>query len=117
MKKCARGDGCRILAYEEGIRVTLFSGAAHDRTRTFPEIAAAVAGLEPQSLVLDGEIVTGMVYAVFDCFYMDGYDLRWAPLAARRACLKSAVNGTRGSLGRDGGQTSHGKAQYLIAVC
>jgi bifunctional non-homologous end joining protein LigD len=74
-----------------------------------------VARLEPQSLLLDGEIVAfdrkrvsrfqllqqgdaEAVYAVFDCLYMDGYDLRTAPLAARRACLESAVNRTAHTL-------------------
>jgi bifunctional non-homologous end joining protein LigD len=108
-------DGYRMFAYKEGSRVVLLSRTAHDRTRTFPEIAAAVAGLESQSLLLDGEIVAfdrkqvsrfqllqqgnaKVIYAVFDCLYMDGYDLRLAPLAARRVCLESAVNRTARTL-------------------
>ena len=86
-------DGYRLLAYKEGRRVTLLSRAAHDRTRTFPDIKAAVAGLKPRTLLLDGELVAFdrnhvsrfqllqdgdavPVYAVFDCLYIDGHDLR-----------------------------------------
>jgi len=104
-------DGYRLLAYKEGRRVTLLSRAAHDRTRTFPDIKAAVAGLKPHTLLLDGEIVAFdrnhvsrfqllqdgdavPVYAVFDCLYIDGHDLRKTPLTTRRAHLETAVSRT-----------------------
>jgi bifunctional non-homologous end joining protein LigD len=53
-------DGWRVLAYKDASGVRLVSRNARDLTRRFPELAAAVAALEPPTLLLDGEI------AVFD---------------------------------------------------
>lgn len=102
-------DGYRILAYKEGRHVVLVSRNAKDRTATFPAIAKAVAALRPQTLLLDGEAVVfdrrGMShfqllqnreaepsYAVFDCLYLNGRDLRAEPLSARRAALEKVVS-------------------------
>src|SRR5579864_4067271 len=101
-------DGYRILAYKEGGRVTLVSRNQHDRTETYPQVADAVAKLAANTLLLDGEVValdkksvsrfeilqgnTGQgIYAVFDCLYVDGEDLRREPLAERRRMLESVV--------------------------
>jgi len=101
-------DGDRMLAYKEGGRVQLLSRNAIDRTERFPKIAAAILGLRPVTLLLDGEIVVfdknGVsrfqllqkgkgepVYAVFDCLYENGKDLRQLPLSARRAIMEKAV--------------------------
>ena len=101
-------DGYRILAYKEGARVTLLSRNDKDRTQSFAPIAHAVAKLPSRTLLLDGEVVAfdrGGVsrfqllqrsasaprYAVFDCLYMNGRDLRKEPLAVRRAALEEAV--------------------------
>jgi bifunctional non-homologous end joining protein LigD len=103
-------DGYRILAYKEGERVTLCSRNAKDRTRTFPEVTRAVAGLRSKTLLLDGEVVgfdshlvsrfqllqqgtVPLVYAVFDCLYRNGRDLRAAPLPERRRALEAAIVG------------------------
>jgi bifunctional non-homologous end joining protein LigD len=105
-------DGDRILAYKEGDRVRLLSRNEKDRTDRFPRIAAAIATLHPQTLLLDGEIVVfdskGVsrfqllqqnsaepVYAVFDCLFHDGKDLRREPLSARRAVLESAIGSSQ----------------------
>ena len=105
-------DGYRILAYKEGGRVTLVSRNQHDRTETYPQVAAAVAKLALVTLLLDGEVValdkkgvsgfeilqgnTGQgIYAVFDCLYVDGRDLRRQPLPERRRELESVVRGNR----------------------
>ena len=105
-------DGYRILAYKEGGRVTLVSRNQHDRTETYPQVAAAVAKLAPVTLLLDGEVValdkksvsrfeilqgnTGQgIYAVFDCLYVDGRDLRRQPLSERRRELESVVRANR----------------------
>jgi bifunctional non-homologous end joining protein LigD len=103
-------DGYRILAYKEGQRVRLYSRNAIDRTERFSEIAAAVAKLRPTTLLLDGEVsvfdaqgvsrfqllqnrLTGKsVFAVFDCLYKDGKDLRAQPLSARRVALEKSVS-------------------------
>ncbi len=100
-------DGYRILAYKEGKEVTLFSRNAKDRTGTFSEIARAIAGLPDRALLLDGEAVAfdrglvsrfqllqqgeATVFAVFDCLYRSGRDLRNEPLPVRRAELEAAV--------------------------
>jgi bifunctional non-homologous end joining protein LigD len=101
-------DGYRILAYKEGSRVILLSRNAKERTATFPTVAQAVAALPARSLLLDGEVVafdrkgvsrfqllqdlqTEPAYAVFDCLYLNGRDLRGEPLSARRAALERVV--------------------------
>jgi bifunctional non-homologous end joining protein LigD len=101
-------DGYRILAYKEGSRVTLFSRNSKDRTQTFSEVAEAVKALPSRTLLLDGEVAAfdrrGVSrfqllqnlasrphYAVFDCLYKDGKDLRSQPLTARRAALEEAA--------------------------
>lgn len=107
-------DGDRILAYKEGARVRLLSRNGKDRTARFPALAAALAGLAANTLLLDGEVVAfdrqGVsrfqllqrgqgepVYVVFDCLYIDGRDLRAAPLSVRRTLMEAAIAG-RGAL-------------------
>jgi len=101
-------DGDRILAYKEGDRVRLLSRNGKDRNDRFPRIAAAIAALAAQTLLLDGEVVVfdgkGVsrfqllqqskgepVYAVFDCLYHDGKDLRGEPLSARRTVMEASL--------------------------
>ena len=104
-------DGYRILAYKEGGRVTLYSRNAKDRTASFAEVAAAIEGLSERTLLLDGEVVAfdqalvsrfqllqqgelPSVYAVFDCLYRGGKDLRREALPVRRAALEEAIGKT-----------------------
>jgi len=101
-------DGDRMLAYKEVKRVQLYSRNAKDNTGRFPEIVAAIGRLRPATLLLDGEVVVfdrkrvsrfqllqqakgEPVYAVFDCLFADGKDLRQEPLAARRIVLERVV--------------------------
>ena len=108
-------DGYRILAYKEGSRVTLFSRNAKDRTDSFSGVAAAVSRLRDRTLLLDGEVVAfdrrrvsrfqllqrgdaPHVFAVFDCLYRAGADLRREPLSARRKALEAAVARSEGLL-------------------
>jgi bifunctional non-homologous end joining protein LigD len=101
-------DGDRILVYKEADRVRLLSRSEKDRTARFPRIAAAVAALPSRALLLDGEVVAfdrrgisrfqllqqGHVepsYAVFDCLYRNGRDLRREPLTVRRRTLEEAI--------------------------
>jgi bifunctional non-homologous end joining protein LigD len=102
-------DGFRILAYKEGSRVRLYSRNAIDRTDRFPDVAAAMSALRPTTLLLDGEVSVfdkqgvsrfqllqnlgsgKSVFAVFDCLYKDGQDLRRRPLSERRSALEDAV--------------------------
>lgn len=101
-------DGDRILAYKEGERIRLLSRNAKDRTASFPAIASAIRNLPAATLLLDGELVVfdnkrvsrfqllqegkgEPVYAVFDCLFREGKDLRQKPLSARRAALRESV--------------------------
>ena len=110
-------DGYRILAYKEGSRVTLLSRNGNDRTTIFSGIAEAVAKFSRRTLLLDGEVVAfdshrvsrfqllqnsqvEPSYAVFDCLYNNGRDLRAAPLTERREALKTAVGKTSAKRGR-----------------
>lgn len=104
-------DGFRILAYREGSSVSLLSRNGKDRTATYPNIAAALAKLPSRTLLLDGEVVAfdrrrvsrfqllqegkvSPLYAVFDCLYQNGRDLRVEPLAARRGSMEAAIRGS-----------------------
>ena len=105
-------DGDRLLAYKERDRVRLLSRNGKVRTRRFPRIAAAIASLHPQTLILDGEVVVfdskgvsrfqllqrdnaDAVYAVFDCLFHDGKDMRREALSVRRAVMKTAIGSSQ----------------------
>lgn len=105
-------DGVRMLAYKEGDRVTLISRNAIDRSLRYPEIATAIGKLGIRTVLLDGEIVVfdahnvsqfkllqqGLGqrrFAVFDCLYVDGNDLRNEPLALRRMALEKYVSNSQ----------------------
>ena len=49
-------DGWTMLAYKDGRRVRLISRNAVDHTARFRELAAAIAKLKPDTVVLDGEV-------------------------------------------------------------
>ena len=104
-------DGYRILAYKEGPKVTLYSRNAKDRTESFSQIARAIAALPDRTLLFDGEAVAfdgklvsrfqllqqgdrPYVYAVFDCLYRNGRDLRNEPLPVRREEMEEAIGDT-----------------------
>ncbi len=104
-------DGFRILAYKEGAKVSLLSRNGNERSQTYPNVAAAVAKLPYRTLLLDGEVIAfdnrrisrfqllqqGKVpplYAVFDCLYQNGRDLRAEPLSARRGPMEAAIRGS-----------------------
>ena len=101
-------DGDRILAYKEDNRVRLLSRNEKDRTDKFPRIAAAIRALKPVTLLLDGEVVIfdrkgisrfqllqqnrgDPVYAIFDCLFHEGKDLRHEPLSTRRAVMERSI--------------------------
>lgn len=106
-------DGYRLLAYKEGDRVTLLSRNAKDKTGAFAEIAAAVAKLPACTVLLDGEAVAfdrkrvsrfqflqqggrTSSFAIFDCLYENGRDLRKEPLSTRRPAMEAAIRGIQG---------------------
>ncbi len=105
-------DGDRMLAYKEGDRVRLLSRNGKDKTDSFPQIAAAIRSLQPVTLLLDGEVVVfdreGVsrfqllqqdkgepVYAVFDCLFLAGKDLRHEPLSKRRVAMERSIGSSK----------------------
>jgi bifunctional non-homologous end joining protein LigD len=104
-----------MLAYKDGRTVRLESRNGVDRTRRFPELAAAVAALPSRTLVLDGEVAvfdyqlrsrfewlrdpdpeqvaTLSLLMVFDLLYRAGRDQTKRPLRERRARLEKLVAG------------------------
>ncbi len=104
-------DGYRMLSRLEGGRVQLWSRNARDWTEKFPKVVEAVKSLPAKSAIIDGEIVivdaqgrssfqklqrslgsgttTGLVYAVFDLIYLDGFDLKKTPLLLRKDLLET----------------------------
>lgn len=101
-------DGDRFLAYKEGARVQLISRNGKDNTDRFPRIATAISHLRSATLLLDGEVAVfdrkrisrfqllqqekgEAVYAVFDCLFADGKDLRHESLGARRTVLEKIL--------------------------
>ena len=102
-------DGYRLLAFKDAETVRLLTRNGLDWTHRIKPLAAAVAALVPDKMVLDGEMValrpdglssfadlqaalsdnkTGaLVYYAFDLLYLDGWDLRPCPLEARKAAM------------------------------
>ena len=121
-------DGVRIVAERRGAEVTLAYRRTRDATRSYPEVARAVAALGGPPVVLDGEIVafdedglpdfqrlgrrihvdaasSGRVavdvpvaYLVFDVLAIGARDVRGLPLEARRALLERLVTEERGAV-------------------
>src|SRR5262249_3871483 len=106
-------DGYRVLARVEAGAVRLFTRNGNDWTERMPELARAFEALDVESALFDGEIVVldehgvsdfqalqnslnrqreaPLVYYAFDLLYLDGADLRAAPLVERKALLKRLV--------------------------
>jgi len=113
-------DGYRVLAHKDGSRVRLASRHAQDLTARFPELAAAVASLAPETLVLDGEVAvyderlvsrfewmrraprdtvaSPPMFMVFDLLRLDGQDVRHEPLRIRRERVEQVLAGAPGVL-------------------
>jgi bifunctional non-homologous end joining protein LigD len=109
-------DGWRIVAYKDGSRVRLISRNAVDHTARSRELAAAVAKLRPDILVLDGEVAvfderlvsrfhllgepdptvpcTPPMFIAFDVLQVGRQDVRPLPLKRRRSILEDAIAGS-----------------------
>src|SRR5205085_5106794 len=109
------GRRLRMLAYKDGARVRLISRNAVDWTSRFRELAAAIAKLPADVLVLDGEVAvfdknlvsrfhllgdndTGVlctppIYIGFDVLQVGTRDLRARSLAERRVFLEDQLDG------------------------
>jgi len=110
-------DGYRFLAFLERGRASLRSRNGLDWTERLPGLAAEIAALPAERLVLDGELVTltsegisdfaalkdalgrrdegTLVYYAFDLLHLDGVDLRETPLLRRKDVLRSLLESAR----------------------
>lgn len=109
-------DGVRAIAIKDGPKVQLISRNRKDLSKKYPGVAAAVAQLECDQLVLDGEVAAldergrssfqllqrvnqpslaqpDLFYYAFDLLNLHGRDTMRLPLLQRKALLKSLVKG------------------------
>ncbi len=106
-------DGYRLQPELEEGRVIIRTRRGLDWRERFPTIAKAVAALPVASALLDGEAIVEdrngvadfaalqdalktqaqdkIVFYVFDVLYLNGYDLRAAPLIERKALLEQLL--------------------------
>jgi bifunctional non-homologous end joining protein LigD len=107
-------DGYRLQAHIRSDRVKLLTRSGLDWTAKFGEaIAVALADLPVTEAIIDGEVVaenaagapdfsalqdalsTGrterLIFYAFDILYLDGYDLRLAPLVGRKSALEAVI--------------------------
>ncbi len=101
-------DGYRLQAHLLNGKVTLFSRQGLDWTERFPSIEQALADVPAKVAIIDGEVLVqtaagvasfamlvdalksgggDMLFYGFDLPYLDGFDLREAPLSARKEAL------------------------------
>jgi bifunctional non-homologous end joining protein LigD len=108
-------DGYRMICRIERGKVRMVSRNGNEWTAKFPEIAKALARLPVQSAWIDGEVVVlqkngvssfqalqnalsgphaaNLHFYAFDLPYLDGYDLRQAPLVERKRLLEQLLAG------------------------
>jgi len=108
-------DGYRIEARLDRGNVKLLTRKGLDWTERFPRVAKAVASLNADTALLDGELVVEndngvssfsllqtdlrdgrgdrLVYWVFDLLYLNGRDLTGMPLIRRKAKLERLLQG------------------------
>jgi bifunctional non-homologous end joining protein LigD len=106
-------DGYRAQLHIRDGRIRVYSRSGYDWTEQFHQIAQAAQALASHDLIIDGEATvlgnTGLpdfqqlrrelakkhsdrlIYHAFDLLYLDGYDLRRAPLMARKAALRGVL--------------------------
>lgn len=107
-------DGYRVLCYIEGGQARLITRNQQNWTDRYPTIATAAAQLDVDNAILDGEVVAllpngvssfqalqnagrrgspaKLSYYVFDLLYLNGKDLRRAPLIERKQSLHALLS-------------------------
>ena len=108
-------DGYRTLAFIEAGKTRLITRGGLDWTRRYGDLPKAFAALDYKQAIIDGEIVVlddqgisrfgklqdalsqgagnKLVFYAFDLLYLDGWDLRAAPLHKRKALLTQLLAG------------------------
>jgi len=105
-------DGYRALCRVSGGRAQWITRAGNDWTPKFASLSPAVESLPVNDAFFDGEIVVlrkdgttsfqdlqnslrggarNLTYFAFDLLHLDGFDLRAAPLAARKTALRALL--------------------------
>jgi DNA ligase D-like protein (predicted ligase) len=81
-------DGIRLLAYKRGDEVQLYS--RNRLPQNLPQLAAAVARLPVDEIILDGEVTWDLHsgYHVFDVLWLNGHNVTSLRLEDRRALLQ-----------------------------
>jgi bifunctional non-homologous end joining protein LigD len=82
-------DGIRLLAYKRGDDIHLYS--RNRLPQNMPSVAAAVASLPVDEVILDGEATWDghSGYQVFDILWLNGRNVTSLPLEERRTLLKN----------------------------
>ncbi|QRM56591.1 DNA ligase D [Sinorhizobium sp. BG8] len=110
-------DGYRLMSSIAGGKAVCFTRTGLDWTEKFADIAAALAGLNCESALIDGEAVAAndegstfsalqkalkhggrIVLYAFDLLSLDGEDLTGSPLVERKDALRDLLAGGDGSI-------------------
>lgn len=135
-------DGYRILCRLDQGGVRLLSRNDKDWTARFSGIATAAARLPARTALLDGEVAVlkpdgttsfqalqqrlgedqdagTLVYMAFDLLYLDGRDLRGAPLESRKAALEALLSKAKATDGpvRYSAHVTGGGDAFLRRAC
>jgi bifunctional non-homologous end joining protein LigD len=108
-------DGYRVQMHIVNDAIRIFTRRGNDWTNRFKKIAADGWQLNARSAIIDGEVIVpsasgvsdfsvlqnelrgnskNLVLYAFDLLYLNGYDLRSAPLVRRKALLRDLIKGT-----------------------
>jgi bifunctional non-homologous end joining protein LigD len=106
-------DGYRVQAHRDGDAISLYTRRGHDWTDQFGALRAAIERLPVNKAIFDGEVIypdadgkpdfallqnelakgrgRGLLYYIFDILYLDGFDIRNAPLIERKQVLSELL--------------------------
>jgi len=132
-------DGYRALCRIVRGRARWFARNGSDWTKKFASMSPALEALPVESAWIDGEVVvlrpdgttsfqdlqnafrtksSALTYCAFDLLYLDGLDLRGAPLHARKRALEELIPAARGRpLLRYSDHVEGSGAEMLRAAC
>jgi bifunctional non-homologous end joining protein LigD len=131
-------DGYRALCEIRDGEARLITRHGKDWTDRFAPVAREAERLPVRQAILDGEVVVlepdgttsfqalqnalsenrdrDLVYFAFDLLYLDGYDLRKAPLLARKEALTELLAGRKGAV-RLGDHIAGGGEEFYRHAC